>query len=130
MTPTFNKNHFLIFITLFCLEVFIALYIHDRFIRPFIGDVLVVILIYTLIRTFLKIEPRPLAIGVLAFACLVEFSQYLKLATLLGLENVPVARVVLGSTFDPLDLFAYATGTAVIILAATFFQETRLSKSN
>ena len=29
-------------------EVLIALYVHDAFVRPYIGDVLVVIVIYTL----------------------------------------------------------------------------------
>lgn len=33
-------------------EVLIALYVHDAFVRPYIGDVLVVIVIYTFIRIF------------------------------------------------------------------------------
>ena len=36
---TFNKNYFLSFAILFIVEVLIALYIDDRIIRPFVGDI-------------------------------------------------------------------------------------------
>ena len=34
------------FVILFLIEAAIALWVHDRFIRPYIGDVLVVVLVY------------------------------------------------------------------------------------
>ena len=39
---------------LLIIEVLIALFVHDAFIRPYIGDVLVVIVIYTFVRIFIQ----------------------------------------------------------------------------
>ncbi len=38
------------FLFLLLTELFIGIFVHDRFIRPYAGDVLVVILIYTFLR--------------------------------------------------------------------------------
>lgn len=38
------------FLLLLCVEVLIALYVHDDFIRPYIGDVLVVGVVYCFLR--------------------------------------------------------------------------------
>ena len=35
------------FLVIFCIEVLIALYVRDRFIRPYVGDMLVVVLVYS-----------------------------------------------------------------------------------
>ena len=40
------------FVILFLIEAAIALWVHDRFIRPYIGDVLVVVLVYVFVRIF------------------------------------------------------------------------------
>ena len=52
----------IITLALLVVEILIALYIHDDFIRPYIGDVLVVIVIYTFIRIIIpeKIKLLPL----------------------------------------------------------------------
>ena len=39
-------------VILLLIEVLIAIYVHDAFVRPYIGDVLVVVVIYTFIRIF------------------------------------------------------------------------------
>ena len=38
------------FIIVFIIEAIIAVFIHDNFIRPYFGDVLVVVLIYCFIK--------------------------------------------------------------------------------
>ena len=40
------------FLVIFCIEVLIALYVRDRFIRPYVGDMLVVVLVYSFVRIF------------------------------------------------------------------------------
>ncbi|NRX53022.1 putative membrane protein YfcA [Clostridium beijerinckii] len=45
-----NYKYLYIFIVLFLIEVYIGAFIHDNIIRPFIGDVLVVCLIYFLLE--------------------------------------------------------------------------------
>ena len=63
---TFNLKYFLFALALFMIEVLIALFVHDSFIRPYLGDFLVVILIYCAVRTFIKASPLKIAIGCIA----------------------------------------------------------------
>ena len=41
------------FLVIFCIEVFIALYVRDSFVRPYMGDALVVVLVYSFVRIFI-----------------------------------------------------------------------------
>jgi len=51
---------------------------------------------------------------VLIFSWSVEMAQYFDFVTLLGLKHVRVARIILGSTFDWLDLIAYSIGALTV----------------
>jgi hypothetical protein len=112
----FKKKFLYLFVLIFLVEVFIALFNHDRFIRSFVGDVLVIVLLYAFIRIFYK-KDHPVAITVSIFfiACLVELGQYFGLVSLLKLPETSVAAIMLGTTFDWLDILAYATGALIII---------------
>ena len=91
-------------------EVAIALFVHDRVVRPHGGDSLAVALVYCALRAVTGLR-WPVALGVaLAVACLIELGQLVGLLSMLGLADVRVARVVLGSGFDPADFGAYALG--------------------
>ena len=113
---TFRKQYFFLTLLLFGIEVIIALFFHDRIIRPYVGDLLVVILMYCFIRTFFKIPVLATAIAVLLFAYLVEFLQYLNLVRLLGLQNSALANLILGNLFEWIDLLAYTLGIAFVLL--------------
>ena len=52
------------FVILFLIEAAIALWVHDRFIRPYIGDVLVVVLVYVFVRIFFPSGARHLVLYV------------------------------------------------------------------
>lgn len=117
MNLRFHKTYFLLFVLIFITEVLIALYVHDDFIRPYFGDVLVVILIYCFVKAFLKIRTLTAAVGVLLFAFLVETLQYFKIIEVLGLEKVKLARVVIGTSFAWMDIWCYIAGFASILLA-------------
>ena len=113
-----NKKFLVVFLFFFLLEVFIALFIKDHFIRPFFGDVLVILLIFFFVRSFFPVKNAvKLAAGIFLFACLIEVSQYLKLLKLLHLQDFSLLNIVLGSTFDWLDILAYASGTLLLLLA-------------
>lgn len=113
---TFRLNYLLAFILLFFIEVIIALYFHDRFVRAFVGDVLVVVLIYSFLRIFLKSRKKNVAIGVFIFAIVIEILQHFKLVEILGLEQIKMAKIILGSTFDWTDLLAYLIGFVGILM--------------
>lgn len=110
----FYRNYAVLAGCLFLVELGIALFVHDRFIRPFVGDLLVVVLIFAACRTFVEASHPKLAFAVLLFAFSVEFAQYFEAIAWLGWENNRLARVVLGATFDRSDLLAYALGALLV----------------
>lgn len=118
----FNKIYLFLTIILFLVEVLIALFVKDRIVRPFIGDVLVVILIYCFLRIFLNINYLKIALGVFLFACLIEILQYFDYVKLLGLENNKILSVAMGRTFEWLDFIAYFTGFLLIIFFEKIYE--------
>ena len=112
---TFRPRFGLATLTLFLILTAIALWVRDSFVRPFLGDVLAVIWLYLLARTFIKANPTLLAALTLAFAFALETAQYFSLIKHLGLEHIKLARVILGATFDWFDLLAYLLGWLVIM---------------
>ncbi|MEM6437686.1 MAG: DUF2809 domain-containing protein [Cyanobacteria bacterium P01_D01_bin.115] len=111
----FNAYYFVVSIILFLIELYIALYVRDDFIRPYVGDVLVVILIYAIARTFFKISILTAAAGVLIFAFGIEILQYFKIVEILGLGSSVWARTIIGTTFDGEDLIAYSVGILLLL---------------
>ncbi|HZF40519.1 MAG TPA: DUF2809 domain-containing protein [Blastocatellia bacterium] len=116
MKVGFCKKYAILSIGLFVVEIFIALFIHDRLVRPFVGDMLVVILIFTLCRTVIKANYFRLALCVLIFSFAVEIGQYFNLISILGLQHCRLARTVIGTTFDLHDLLAYSAGILLILI--------------
>ena len=112
----FRSTYLIIAILLFLVEILIALFVHDRYVRPYIGDFLVVILIYCFIRSLFNVSVIATAVGTLLFAFLLEALQYFKLVEILGLGNSKFVRVIIGSSFEWVDLLAYTLGILVVIL--------------
>jgi len=112
----FKLKYFILAAILFLIEVLIALFIHDNFIRPFVGDVLVVILIYCFVKSFFNLPVIITAIAVLLFSYLIEVLQYFKIVNILGLQNFNLARVVIGTSFEWTDLLAYTLGIGLVVL--------------
>lgn len=110
-----NDRYFFLTVLLFGIEVLIAVFAHDRIIRPYIGDVLVVMLIYCFVKSFADTPYFVTAIAVLLFSYIIEISQYFNIVDVLGLQNSAVARTVMGTSFAWMDLIAYTAGAAIII---------------
>lgn len=118
---TFNKNYFVFTVLIFCMEVLIALFVNDRFIRPYLGDVLVVILIYCFLKSFLKLPVLTAALFVLLFAFAIEFLQFLNIVEKLHLEKSKVARTVIGTSFSWIDLLTYILGIVIVIAVEKYW---------
>lgn len=116
MQLTFLPKNLLYTALLFLTEVFIALYINDAFIRPYGGDILVVLLVYYFLKTFIKTKPIYLTVFTLLFAYFVEFLQYLNFITFIGLQKNKLARVVIGTSFSWGDMVCYTVGFVLILL--------------
>ena len=113
---TLNLKYFLFALVLFVIEVLIALYVHDSFIRPYVGDYLVVMLLYCAVRTFIKASPLKVAIGVLLFSYLIEVLQYFNIVDRLGLADNKLAKTVIGYGFEWIDLLAYTLGIVTVLI--------------
>ena len=101
-------------IVLFIIELLIALFVRDNFVRPYIGDVLVVVLLYTFVRIFLPEGVRLLPLYIFLFAAGVELLQYFRIAEVLGLSHNRVLSVVIGSVFDVKDIICYGAGCVIL----------------
>lgn len=112
---TFNQNYFGLAILIFCIEVLIALFVHDQFIRPYLGDVLVVILIYCFLKSFLQLPVLTAALFVLVFSFTIELLQFLNIVEKLHLEKSKIARTIIGTSFSWIDLVTYVVGIAIVI---------------
>ena len=119
----FDVKYFALTILLFIIESLIAIYVHDSFVRPYFGDVLVVMLIYCFVKSFLKVKVWAAALFVLLFAFAIEFLQYLNVVEKLGLQNSKIARTVLGTSFSWSDILCYMIGIVVVISVEYFLRK-------
>lgn len=101
-------------VILIFIEVLIALFVHDAFVRPYLGDVLVVIVLYTFVRSFLPEQCPFLPALIFLFAAGVEGLQFIHIVELLGLEEIAFFRVLIGSVFDRKDIVCYAVGCLIL----------------
>lgn len=111
---SFNKYYFRLTALLFVTEVLIALFAHDQFIRPYAGDFLLVVLLFCLVKSFIKAPSNWVIISVLAFSYLIEASQYFNFIHHLGLDQSKIAPLILGNHFSWIDMVAYTLGATVI----------------
>lgn len=111
----FQRNYFWLAILLFGIEVFIAVFVHDAFIRPYVGDFLAVIFLYCLLKSWWRASAGVVGVGALLLAYLVEAAQYMHVVAWLGLQQSRVARVVLGTHFEWIDMLAYTLGALVVV---------------
>ena len=113
-----NKRirYIIAFCVIFAVEILIALFVRDRFIRPYGGDILVTVLICSFIRIFFpsqaSIWEQLIPLWVFLFSVAVEVGQYFDFVTLLGLSDIAFFRILLGSTFSWIDMLCYGVGCA------------------
>lgn len=112
----FRKEYAWAALLLLLAEIFIAVFIHDGFIRPYFGDLLVVILIYCTVRSFFALPVWKTALSTLLFAYIIETLQYLSIVERLGLGNSRLANIIIGNAFAWMDMLMYTLGIAVVLL--------------
>ena len=113
----FSKPHLLAAVSLFAIEVVIALFVHDQWVRPLLGDTLAIVLLYAMLKSVWPLPRTATALALLALCCALEVAQYFRIVELLGLQGVAAARVIIGTSYDPLDFVAYAAGAGLIVLS-------------
>ena len=112
----FNSGYMAAAALLLITEILIARYMHDRFVRPWVGDMLVVILLYCLVKSCWNTPVVKTAVAVLLFSFVVETLQYFHIVRVLGLEQFALARIIIGTSFEWTDLLAYTVGIGLVLL--------------
>lgn len=112
----FSPRYFWYAVILFITEVLIAVFAHDPVIRPYVGDVLVVMLIYCFVKAFLNLPVFVTAICVLIFSYFIETLQYFHIVNRMGLKHSNLARTIIGTSFAWTDIVAYTLGVIIILM--------------
>ncbi|MGG8497500.1 DUF2809 domain-containing protein [Tenacibaculum sp. TC6] len=110
----FHLKYFIVFLILLLVEFIIAQ--TKGFIRNTMGDFLVVILLFYLLKSFFKITTMQAAICVLIFSFVVELLQLTSFLEVIGLQNNRWAKIIFGATFSVGDLIAYTLGITTVVL--------------
>lgn len=100
-------------VLIFVIELIIAQ--TTGFIRHTLGDFLVVILLFYLMKAFFSFSNITIGIGVLLFSFLVEFLQLTSFLEFIGMQNNKLATIILGATFSIGDLIAYTLGIVTVL---------------
>jgi hypothetical protein len=115
MKFTFNSSYLLLALLLFIVEVLIGFYTHN-WIRAYLGDFLVVILLYCLVKGFFNLKINHALTGVLIFSYLIETLQYFHIVNVLGLQKVTMARIIIGTDFSWIDMLMYTLGICLVAI--------------
>ncbi|MEL6811936.1 MAG: DUF2809 domain-containing protein [Bacteroidota bacterium] len=113
------KRYFNIFILLLVTETAIAIFHFHKFIRGFVGDLLVIPTLYALLRAVTPLSGKKTLCIVMGLAFSVEVLQLFSIADMLHIEH-KVARILIGNTFDGWDLVAYGFGILPVLLIEKF----------
>lgn len=111
----FKLSYFVLTLVLIGVEIFIGACMHDAVIRPYGGDLLVVVLLYCLIRSFWDLPVLPLSLGILVFSYVEETGQYFHLADRLGFKRPSLMRVLIGTYFTWTDILSYTLGILLVL---------------
>ena len=111
----FHPRYFLLAAGLLGLEVGIACFAHDRFVRPYVGDFLATILVYCLLKSVWPAPAGRVAAVALLVSYAIEGAQLAHLLRWLGWQQSAAARLVLGSQFEWGDMLAYTLGAALVL---------------
>ncbi len=117
MKNKIKLTYFLVFTILLVTEILIALFVHDGFVRPYIGDVLVVGVICAFLRLFVPEKIRFLPILTSVFAAGIELLQLFDFVDVIGLSGSRFFGILLGRTFDIKDIICYAVGGLIFFAA-------------
>lgn len=117
MKLQFSLKYFILTVFIFLTEVLIATKLNNIFfVRAYLGDVIVVMLLYTFVKSFVKINDHKLILGILIFSFMVEFAQYFHVAEKLGFRPGSLMYIVIGNSFSWIDNLCYATGCLILYI--------------
>ncbi|MGJ8761412.1 DUF2809 domain-containing protein [Polaribacter sp. AHE13PA] len=119
-------NYFIPFILLLIIEVLIERFA-TGFIRFTIGDYLAVMLVYTLIKSILRISIEKAILITFIIAFSIEFLQLSDLQNNFPAAYSKTLKIILGTSFSFGDLVAYSLGIISIILVERYLKKLKIA---
>ncbi|WP_294465381.1 DUF2809 domain-containing protein [uncultured Anaerofustis sp.] len=115
MNKTSDRIKYLISaIIIISAEVFIAVFVNDDFIRPYVGDMLVVFVLYFLYKTLFPKKNKNLPFYIFIFSVIIEILQGINIVDILGLGDIKFFRILIGTNFDIKDILCYLIGCMIL----------------
>jgi glucose uptake protein GlcU len=126
------KNYRIIYISIIIgillIEVIIALgKLNNEFIRGSLGDLLILVTIYYILRLAFNISPVIAVITAVSIGFITEGLQLFHLAEILHFDKHSIMYIIIGNTFSIEDLLMYISGGS---LAFIFDKYVILRKTN
>lgn len=112
-------RYIIIFVILLVIEILIGKFVHKGFIRDYGGDILIIPMLYSFIRSFWVKDSKAvrlyLPLGLFVLGVCVELLQGANLIDILKIDRHSIIGIILGSTFDVKDILCYLAGTVLIL---------------
>ena len=105
-----------VFVLLFAVEALIAVYVHDDFVRPYVGDMIVTVVVWSFARIIFPDKFKLMSLYVMIFSILIEVGHYFNYVELLGVTN-PILVTMMGTSFAWADIVCYAVGCVITAVA-------------
>lgn len=111
-----RKIYAVMFLVLVITEICIAAFVTKGFVRSYLGDVFITLLLCCFFAAIIPKRIRLLPLYVFIFSVIVEICQYFDLVKLLGLENCQLISVWFGRYYSFYDIICYAVGCLIFFL--------------
>lgn len=129
MPLKFSLKYLLLTVFIFLIEVLIATALKDIFfVRAYLGDVIVVILLYTFVKSFFTVNNQKLILGIFIFSCMVEFAQCFNIAEKLGFQPGSLMYIIIGNSFSWIDILCYAVGCLILYFWVKYMGSSSVKK--
>ena len=117
-----------LFVLLMLIEIYIAAFVTNVFVRSYLGDVFITLLICFFVQAVIPKKISLLPIWVFLFALAVEIGQYFDVVKLLGLDDYKLISVWFGRCYSFYDVICYAVGCLIFVVVDFLFLK-RFEKS-
>ena len=117
-----------LFVLLMLIDIYIAAFVTNVFVRSYLGDVFITLLICFFVQAVIPKKINFLSIWVFLFALAVEIGQYFDVVKLLGLDDYKLISVWFGRCYSFYDVICYAVGCLIFVVVDFLFLK-RFEKS-
>lgn len=125
-----RRIYLIVAFSLTAVELLIAFFAKDGFIRPYLGDFLVVIFLYCWVRGLTDLTISTALIGILLLSYTIEFLQWIHLIDRLHLSENRAAGLILGTCFSVSDIVCYTLGIIFCAIAERFIAQKKPTYRN